>query len=112
MGEDDGTMRDRAATKRDPDPGGWTTRVAHIGRGRYGVQVLRDGRVHAQTVARTKADVGGMLKDLLRWVDKLGYDSPMAAASRVRNKKGRPGLLTTAHEERSAAPIFFPAWPV
>ena len=66
------------------DPQGYTTKVTRLADG-YGCRVLRDGVVVSQGHADTKADIGPVLKDLLRWVNKLGSPSEMASASRDRN---------------------------
>jgi hypothetical protein len=70
------------------DAQGFSTKVTALGDGSYGCRVLHEGKVIQEGRAESKAAVGPVLKDLLRWVDKLGYDSDMAAASRDRNYCG------------------------
>ncbi len=65
------------------DENGWTTKVTRLGDG-YGVRVFKGGVLHSEGKAATRMDVGPVLRDLLRWVDKGGGDSPMASASRDR----------------------------
>jgi hypothetical protein len=60
--------------------------VTALGDGKYGCRVLHKGEVHSEAVAKNKEDIAPVLKELLRWVDKTGGDSPMAVASRDRSK--------------------------
>lgn len=68
------------------DPQGYSTKVTPLGDGSFGCRVLRHGKVVREGRAESKAEIGKVLKDLLRWTDKLGYDSDMASASRDRCK--------------------------
>jgi len=69
------------------DPQGYTTKVTFLGGGHgYGVRVLRGGEVLSESVATSKLQVGAVIKDLLRFVDKCGNPSEMASASRDRRK--------------------------
>ena len=68
------------------DKGGFSTTITPLGNGQYGVRVLRNGVVISEDNSSCdRREAALKLKELLRWVDKLGYDSPMASASRVRN---------------------------
>jgi hypothetical protein len=69
------------------DPQGWSTKVTKLGDGTYGCRVLRNGKIHSEGKAKTRREVPGVLRELLRWVDKLGFDSEMADASRSRQKR-------------------------
>jgi hypothetical protein len=72
-------------SKKDrQDPEGYDTVVTYLGDGSYGCRVLRDGNVISEGVAFKKRDISNTLRDLLRWVDKLGSTSTMASASRDR----------------------------
>jgi len=68
------------------DVNGFVVKVTALGKnkGVFGVRVLRDGNVVAQGRAASKVEVRIVVKALLRWVDKAGFDSPMASASRDR----------------------------
>ncbi len=69
------------------DSNGFTTSVKPLGNGRFGARVYRNGKVHSENnKSKTKIEAGKALKDLLRWVDKMGFDCPMASASRDRQK--------------------------
>lgn len=64
---------------------GFTTSIKPLGNGKYGARVYRNGKMHSQNnKATSKAEAARNLKELLRWVDKLGFDCPMASASRDR----------------------------
>lgn len=65
------------------DINGFEVKVTALGKG-YGVRVLRHGAVVSQGVAASKMDIKIVVKTLLRWLDKAGFDSPMASASRSR----------------------------
>jgi hypothetical protein len=69
------------------DPEGYTTKVTHLGGGKYGCRILRDGKVIDQTVAESKDKIAPTLREMLRWQDKLYGDSSMASASRDRQKQ-------------------------
>lgn len=67
------------------DNKGWTTSITPLGNGKFGARVFRHGNLHSEdNSAETKVEAAKNLKDLLRWVDKMGFDSPMADASRHR----------------------------
>lgn len=65
------------------DPQGWSTKITRLGDG-YGCRVFKNGKVHSEGKAKTRMEASKVLRDLLRWVDKLGFDSDMASASRDR----------------------------
>ena len=66
----------------------WSTTIKPLGNGRYGARVLLNGNVLMEdNRAKTRQEAAVNLKDLLRWVDKLGYDCPMASASRDRRMR-------------------------
>ena len=67
------------------DPQGWDTKVTYLGRGKYGCRVLREGKMHTEVVVEGRRGIRAALRGLLRWVDKMGYDSTMADASRHRD---------------------------
>lgn len=67
------------------DNNGWSTSITPLGNGRYGARVFHNGRLHSENNSgKSKLEAANNLRDLLRWVDKSGYDSPMASASRDR----------------------------
>jgi len=73
---------------REPDEGRFSTSLTPLGNGTYGVRVYRNGQVLMEKNGlESKEAAAKELKDLLRWVDKMGYDSPMASASRDRPGK-------------------------
>jgi hypothetical protein len=75
-------------TTREPDENGFSTSLTPLGDGTYGVRVYRNGQVLMEKNGLpTKEAAAAELKDLLRWVDKMGWDSPMASASRDRPAK-------------------------
>ena len=66
---------------------GFTTSIRPLGNGKFGARVYRNGVVFSQdNKSKTKQEAGKALKELLRWVDKLGFDCPMASASRDRRR--------------------------
>lgn len=70
------------------DSNGFTTSIKPLGNGRFGARVYRNGVVHSENnKSRSKLEAGKALKELLRWVDKMGFDCPMASASRMCQKK-------------------------
>lgn len=73
--------------KNRKDEEGWDIKVTRLGDGRYGVRCTHKGKEFSAAIAETRADIGDTIGDLLRWVDKLGFDSPMANASRTRRNK-------------------------
>jgi len=76
---------------KEPDENGFSTSLTPLGDGTYGVRIYRNGQVLMEKNGlESKEAAAKELKDMLRWVDKLGYDSPMASASRDRfaKKKG------------------------
>ena len=67
------------------DERGYHTTITPLGNGRYGVRVLCRGKVvRENNSARSRQEAAEILKAELRWLDKYGYDSPMASASRDR----------------------------
>ena len=60
------------------------TKVTRLGRG-YGVRLLKEGIPVVEVRVRTRREVQPAIKDMLRTMSKLGYDSDMAEASRHRN---------------------------
>jgi hypothetical protein len=71
-------------TTRTADPQGYSTKVTRLGDG-YGVRVLQNGVVVSQDRADSRLDVGPVLKDMLRMLNKCGSPSTMAEASRHRS---------------------------
>lgn len=62
-----------------------TTSVKPLGNGRWGARVCYNGRVIDQdNSAESRQEAAANLKELLRWVDKMGRKSLIAEASRGR----------------------------
>lgn len=79
---------------------GFTTSIKPLGNGRFGVRTLHNGVILFQdNKSRTKAEAAKALKAQLRMVDKCGWDSPMADASRHREMK--KCMARTAKKSRS-----------
>jgi hypothetical protein len=70
------------------DENGYTTKVTFLGKG-WGIRVLKQGRVIMQDFVTSKGLIGPCLKSMLRMVDKCGFNTPMATASRDRFYCGR-----------------------
>ena len=66
---------------------GYETSMTSLGENLWGVRVLYNGKVIQEDTASSRKEARDKLKELLRWVDKLGGRSQMASASRVRQKK-------------------------
>ena len=67
------------------DKQGWTTKVTHLGNGWYGCRVINPaGEVHSESMVKGKAAIKDAMRELLRWVDKMGFDSDLASAARMR----------------------------
>jgi len=64
-------------------------KVTNLGRC-YGIRLidLRTNEVVDQCSVKTRLEVGEKIKDMLRWQNKMGSMSPMAAASRDRHYCG------------------------
>ncbi len=73
---------------RKADAVGITTSVTPLGNGRWGARVFKNGKlIEEDNTSTSRAQAAKALKELLRWVDKMGHGSPMASASRDRAKK-------------------------
>ena len=53
---------------------------------RFHVRCFVNGRLYSEMSSDERQDIGYLSKEQLRWVSKMGIDSPMAEASRARNK--------------------------
>jgi len=56
---------------------GWFVRV---------INLAKNNEVICESICDRQCDIGYATRDMLRTLDKLGYDSPMAHASRMRGK--------------------------
>lgn len=66
----------------------WSTKITPLGNGKYGARVFKEGKLISEdNTANSRLQAAINLKELLRWVDKTGYDCPMASASRDRKGK-------------------------
>jgi hypothetical protein len=64
-----------------------TTKVTLLGNGLYGCRVINKVTNAPIVELRVpKSEIRNAMFDMLRTLDKLGYDSPMAYASRHRGK--------------------------
>ena len=61
-----------------------STQVTRIG-SKYGVRVLNHGVPVLEVRVTAKSEIQPAIKDMLRTLNKLGYDSAMASASRHRD---------------------------
>lgn len=61
-----------------------TTKVTRLKLNLYGCRVFYKGKLICETRVK-KIEISSAFKDLLRMLDKLGYRSQMAAATRHRN---------------------------
>ena len=78
----------RQSNRKRRSDNGFTTTIKPLGNGRFGVRTLHNGKVIFQdNTPRTKAAAAKSLKEQLRMIDKCGWDSPMAYASRHREMK-------------------------
>lgn len=60
------------------------TKTTHLGRGVYGCRIWYKGELCCETRVE-KTRISSAFKGMLRMLDKCGYESPMASASRHRN---------------------------
>jgi hypothetical protein len=68
-----------------PEP--FYTKVTYLGKGLYGCRIYRkDTNVYIVEMRVCKKLIGSAFRDMLRTLDKLGWVSPMAHASRHRDK--------------------------
>ena len=62
-----------------------TTKVTKINN-RWHCRLFLNGKLHDEMSSDDRRDIGFMCREMLRWVDKMGYNCPMADASRHRGK--------------------------
>jgi hypothetical protein len=62
----------------------FSTKVTYLGKV-YGVRLLKEGTPVLEVQVKDKMEIQPAIKEMLRTMDKLGYDSPMASASRLRD---------------------------
>lgn len=61
------------------------TKVTRLGNGKYGCRLLKEGKPVVEVQVDNKTEISSAIKDMLRTMSKMGYDSDMADASRHRN---------------------------
>lgn len=61
-----------------------TTKTTHLGNGLYGCRVWHKSILTCETRV-SKIEISSAFKSMFRMLDKCGYDSEMAHASRHRN---------------------------
>ena len=67
---------------------------------------MKDDAVYDEIACDTQSDIGVVCREMLRWVNKLGYDSKYASKSRERNNgfsgnlKGKIWNIHELDEER------------
>lgn len=67
------------------------TKVTRLGNGLYGCRVINiDTQQPIVELRVTRTDISNAFFDMFRTLDKLGYPSPMAHASRHRGKGVSP----------------------
>jgi hypothetical protein len=73
--------------EKDNDGNAWSIMVRpNKSAGGYLVTMKRNGTVFMKPISvKEKSEIHGAIAELLRWVDKLGFDLPMADASRSRS---------------------------
>jgi hypothetical protein len=80
--------------KRQDDTGLDVKVTAFPDAGKWGIRILRNGKVVRQTSVDSKRLIGPCIADELRMFNKCGDPSPMADAARDRlNSKNRPSFL-------------------
>lgn len=62
-----------------------TTKVTPLGRGLIGCRVFVNDNLICEVRVKRKHEISSAIKDMLRTLDKLGYDSKMTKSSRYRN---------------------------
>lgn len=81
-------MASKKKTAKDrSDPQGYYVAVTDLGPGKgYGIRVMKNGTPvsGSETIVKYKSEVQRAVRELLRWVDKVGSPSEMASASRDR----------------------------
>ncbi len=55
--------------------------------------LIKTDRVVDETACDTRLNIGYCCHTMLRWACKLGWDSPMAKASRKRHRQPAPGKI-------------------
>lgn len=63
-----------------------STKVTRLGTGEYGCRVFFKEKLLAETKVKNRQQISIAFKSILRMVDKLGFNSLMADASRHRQK--------------------------
>lgn len=63
------------------------TKVTYLGRGVWGCRVLKDGVPVKETRVKSREDIGPAFRDMLRMLNKCGWQCDLAIAARKRNNK-------------------------
>ena len=81
------------------------TKVTKIGKHWHARLMHVDGRVIDEMACDSKENIGYICYVMLRWADKLGWNSPMAHAARQRQKmthaKGKIWYKTHLPEKKT-----------
>ncbi|ADM80091.1 hypothetical protein phiAS5_ORF0248 [Aeromonas phage phiAS5] len=59
------------------------TKVTRI-KNRYHIRLFVDGKLYDEMACQCRIDIGLCCRKMLRWVDKMGHNSPHASAVRRR----------------------------
>jgi hypothetical protein len=62
----------------------FSTKVTWLGK-KYGVRLFKEGKPVLEVRVKTRMGIQPAIKDMLRTMNKLGWDSKMAHASRHRD---------------------------
>lgn len=90
-------IQGRNANDKRTDPQGYRTKVTALADG-FGIRVFRLDKIVSEGHAKTKALIAPVIRELLRWIDKCGSPSEMAAASRHRNYMRVPPVRADGEE--------------
>ena len=68
------------------------TKVTFLGKGTWGCRILKDGTPIQEARVHSRTDIGPAFRDMLRMLDKCGWDCELARAARRHNNK--PGNVS------------------
>jgi hypothetical protein len=69
-----------------------TVKVTRI-KNRYHARLWWEGKIFDEMACSSKADIGWICREMLRWFDKLGGTSPFASAARKRQQVPAEGKV-------------------
>lgn len=65
----------------------FTTKVTYLGKGIWGCRILKDEKVFQEARVLSRQHIGPAFRDMLRMLDKCGWDCELARAARLRMRK-------------------------